>query len=373
MSEVKDNVIMSEAEKQEKAIRDEYNAKKRKRRIKKLITWTIVIILIVVGVFYYNKVKKDFEEKTKAMIGAVTTTIEVAVEENVYTTVIDLSGYVEAYDTQESKFRSTGAVTGVYVKEGDSVTKGQLLASIDNTSQTYQVKNIQNQIRQAELSGSASQLETLKLQLKNAENNLEYTNLVANFDGTVATVSVSEGDYFEAGSKVMTIVDVSKLKATVQIDEIDMSKVKLGQKAYLTFDSLPGETVEATVSYIPMLATYTNQGIGVVAVELTIENPPKSLKPGYSFEGTIQVEGDVQMLLIPQAAITTGRGGVTTVNKKKADGTTETVNVRVKYLGEGYCQLLSGDLNKGDTIVYQKSGANMMMGGMAGGNQGGRP
>lgn len=370
MSDIKDEVIMSEAEKQEKAIRDEYNAKKRKKRIKKLITWTIVLILIVIGVMYYNKVKSDFEEKTKAMIGAVTT-VEVAVEENVYTTVIDLSGYVEAYDTQESKFRSTGAVTGVYVKEGDSVTKGQLLASIDNTSQTYQVKNIQNQIKQAELSGSASQLETLKLQLKNAENNLEYTNLVANFDGTVATVSVSEGDYFEAGSKVMTIVDVSKLKATVQIDEIDMGKVSLGQKAYLTFDSLPGETVEATVTYIPMLATYTNQGIGVVSVELTIENPPKDLKPGYSFEGTIQVEGDVQMLLIPQAAITTGRGGVTTVNKKNADGSSETVNVRVKYLGEGYCQLLSGDLKKGDILTYTKSSANMMMGGMPGGNQGG--
>ena len=372
MSEIKDQVIMSESEKQEKAIRDEYNAKKRKKRIKKLITWLIVILLIVAGITYYNKVKKDFEDKAQAMIGAVTT-VEVPVEENVYTTVIDLSGYVEAYDTQESKFRSTGAVTGVYVKEGDTVTKGQLLASIDNTNQTYQVKNIQNQIKQAELSGSASQLETLKLQLENAENNLEYTNLVATFDGTVATVSVSEGDYFEAGSKVMTIVDVSKLKATVQIDEIDMGKVTLGQKAYLTFDSLPGETVEAVVTYIPMLATYTTQGIGVVDVELTIENPPKQLKPGYSFEGTIQVEGDVQMLLIPQAAITTGRGGVTTVERKNADGTTETVSIRVKYLGEGYCQLLSGDLKKGDILTYTKSASSMMMGmPSSGSKQGGR-
>ena len=171
----------------------------------------------------------------------------------------------------------------------------------------------------------------------------------------------------------MTIVDVSKLKATVQIDEIDMGKVALGQKAYLTFDSLPGETVEAVVTYIPMLATYTTQGIGVVDVELTIENPPKQLKPGYSFEGTIQVEGDVQMLLIPQAAITTGRGGVTTVERKNADGTTETVSIRVKYLGEGYCQLLSGDLKKGDILTYTKSASSMMMGMPSGGaKQGGR-
>ena len=164
---IKDNVVMSEAEKQEKAIRDEYNARKRRRRIKKLIIWLIVIVLAAAGLIYYNKVKADFEAKTAAMIGAVTT-VEVPVEENVYTTVIDLSGYVEAYDSQEAKFRSTGAVTGVYVSEGDDVTKGQLLATIDNTSQTYQVKNLQNQIKQAELTGSASQLETLRLQLINA-------------------------------------------------------------------------------------------------------------------------------------------------------------------------------------------------------------
>ena len=47
MADIKNDVIMSEAEKQEKAIRDEYNAKKRKKRIKKLITWLIVILLIV--------------------------------------------------------------------------------------------------------------------------------------------------------------------------------------------------------------------------------------------------------------------------------------------------------------------------------------
>ena len=364
---IKDNVVMSEAEKQEKAIRDEYNARKRRRRIKKLIIWLIVIVLAAAGLIYYNKVKADFEAKTAAMIGAVST-VEVPVEENVYTTVIDLSGYVEAYDSQEAKFRSTGAVTGVYVSEGDDVTKGQLLATIDNTSQTYQVKNLQNQIKQAELTGSASQLETLRLQLINAENNLEYTNLVANFDGTVAKVSVNEGDYFEAGSSVMTVVDLSKLKATVQIDEIDMGSVELGQKAYLTFDSLPGETIEAYVSYIPMLGTYTSQGIGVVNVELTIDNPPASLKPGYSFEGTISVEGDVSMLLIPQAAVTTGRGGVTTVQKKTGHDTSETVTVRVKYLGEGYCQLVSGDLKVGDVLTYTKSGMDamsMMMGGGA--------
>ena len=224
------------------------------------------------------------------------------------------------------------------------------------------MESLKKQIREAELNGTPSQLELLNLQLTTAENNLEYTNLVANFDGTVADVNITTGDYFEAGATdaAVTIADLSRLKATVEIDEIDMQYVSLGQKAYLTFDSIPGQTIEAYVSYIPTLGTYSSQGIGVVEVELTIDNPPSSLKPGYSFEGTIASDGEVEMLLIPQAAVTTGRGGATSVQKLNADGTTETVNVMVKYLGEGTCQLVSGNLAEGDTLVYERSSGGMM-------------
>ena len=359
---IKDTTVMSESEKQEEILRAEYKAKKRKKRVRKLIIWIVILLIIFAGGSYYFKVKKDFQAKQQAML-AQNSTKEATVTESVYTATIDLSGYVEAKETQAAKFRSTGAVTGVYVEEGDNVTKGQKLASIDNTSQSYQVKSIENQIKEAELTGSTSQLETLKLQKQNADKNLEYTDLIANFDGTVAKVDVNEGDYFEAGSSVMTIVDLSSLKATVQIDEIDMQYVKMGQKAELTFDSLPGETIEAYVSYIPMLGKYTEQGIGVVEVELTIDNPPEALKPGYSFEGTISVDGDVSMLLIPQAAVTTGRGGVTTVVKKGENGATTTVQVTVKYLGEGYCQVLSGDIKAGDVLTYTTTNEGGMMGG----------
>lgn len=358
MSEIKDDVVMSESEKQEQVLREEFRLKKRKARIRKLVTWIVVIALLVAAGSAYLSYKKENAAKLAEM-QKTTVTREAHVTENVYTATIDLSGYVEALETQTAKFRSTGAVTGVFVKEGDSVKKGTLLATIDNTSQAATVQEIKNQIKSAELSGSASELELLKLRLQTAENNLEYTNLIASFDGTIAKVDVNQGDYFEAGSSVMTLVDTSSLKATVQIDEIDMQYIELGQTAYLTFDSLPGEIVQARVTYIPMLGEYTtDKGIGIVEVELTIDNPPASLKPGYSFEGTISVDGDVKMLLIPQNAITTGRGGVTTVQRKLADGTTETVTVKVKYLGEGYCQLLSGNLEVGDTLVYEASASS---------------
>ena len=361
-NKINDEVVMTESEKQEKILREQFKAKKRKKRIRKIITWIVVIAVIVVGYTLYANYRAELQAQQEAMMNQ-NRRVEVQVTRNVYTATIDLSGYVEAYDIQEARFRATGPITSVNVEEGDSVKQGDILATIDNTSQTYTVESLKKQIREAELNGTPSQLELLNLQLTTAENNLEYTNLVANFDGTVADVNITEGDYFEAGSTdaAVTIADLSKLKATVEIDEIDMQYITLGQTAYLTFDSLPGQVVQAYVSYIPTLGSYSSQGIGVVQVELTIDNPPSSLKPGYSFEGTIASDGDVEMLLIPQAAVTTGRGGLTTVQRLNDDGTTETVTVGVKYLGEGTCQLLAGSLQEGDILVYERQSGNPMM------------
>ena len=121
----------------------------------------------------------------------------------------------------------------------------------------------------------------------------------------VASVDVSVGDYFDAGSSAMTIIDRSTLKATVEIDEIDMMYVEVGQKAVLYFDSYPDSSIEAVVEYIPMIGRYTNQGIGVMDVELKIPNPPATIAPGYTFVGSITIEGETKILLVPQSAITT--------------------------------------------------------------------
>ncbi|MBO5769940.1 MAG: efflux RND transporter periplasmic adaptor subunit [Spirochaetales bacterium] len=353
------NRTMTESEIQEKRLRDAARARKRRKAFKSFLIWVIIIGAIIVSFSYSMARKKRVEAERAAMMNQVTV-IEAVVEESVYTQTIDLSGHVEPNDILQAKFRSTGAITGVYVKEGEYVKEGQLLASIDNTSQLISLQNIQNQIDEARLNGAVKQLQLLELQKKNAENNLDYTNLYANFDGVVASVGVEVNGYSEAGAAAVTIIDRSKLKATVEIDEIDMKYVYEGQPASLSFDSLPGVEVDAYVSYIPMLGRYTNQGIGVVDVELTIDNPPENLIPGFTFEGSIEVQGDVSMLILPSAAVTTERGGLTTVNLKLGDGSTEKRTVKVKYLGEGLCQILSG-LEAGDVVTYEQVGGLLAM------------
>lgn len=363
----------------ENQVRSQLRKKMRKRRIKRTITWVLVIALLVSSYLTYSFYKENgylpWNEK-KAPVSTIRE-VEAKVYENFYTTTIDLSGHVEPNDTQSVILRSTGTITKVSVKEGDAVKKGDSLVAIDNTNAQYAVAKLKADIETAQLNGSQRDLELLNLQLKNAMNNLDYTQAYASFDGVVADVAVSEGDYFDAGKTAMTIIDRSKLKATVEIDEIDMQYVKVGQTASLVFDSLPGETLQGVVTYIPMLGRYTSQGIGVMDVEVTIDNPPKNLAPGFTFDGTIVVEGQVSLTLLPQSAVTTSRG-TSTVLKKLDDGTTEKVTVTVKYLGEGICQLLTGDLNVGDTLVIRKTdtSASAFAAMTAGGNSrqnGGQP
>ncbi len=326
----------------------------RKRKRPGIIIALLLIIIAGSAALFFLLGKNEQESIVPAEREAVVTS-------NTYTQVIDISGYVEPYDSQTLRFRSTGAVTGVYVEEGDRVVKGQPLASIDNTQQLASLQEIRDQIEEAELSGSERDLALLRLRETNAMNALEYTDIVAPFDGEVASLDVDEGDYFEGGDEVITVVDRSRLKAVVEVDEIDMQYVTEGQEAELVFESCPEETVHAYVSYIPMLGRYTDQGIGVVDVELLIEDPPKAIMPGFTFEGTMSAESEVSMLLIPQNAITRGRGGSETVYVRRDDGSVETVSVRTSYLGEGLSELLSGDVHEGDVLVIRSSESGMMM------------
>lgn len=357
----------------EHQVRNQLRKKIRRQRIKRVVTTVVVLALIALALYLYSFYKTNSRfpwAQAKAPVTAVKE-VEAKVYENTFTTTIDLSGYVEPNDTQKVILRATGTVTKVYVKEGDVVKKGDVLIAIDDTTQQYNVANLKTELEQLEVTGSERDIELAKLKLQSAMNSLDYTKAYANFDGVVAEVNVSEGDYFDAGSSAMTIIDRSSLKATVEIDEIDMQYVKLGQKAVLYFDSYPESSIEADVTYIPMLGRYTNQGIGVMDVQLTIPDPPQSIAPGYTFEGSISSEGETKLVLLPQSAVTTTRGS-STVTKKLADGSTVSVPVTVKYLGEGISQLLSGDLKVGDTLLVKRTDTSAgALAGFGGGSPGG--
>ena len=344
----------------EKIVRNAMAKKLRKKRIRSLIIGLIILAVVSVGWWLYtykmnNGVFPWEAKKTEAKAESFSTT---TVRRESYHTSIDVSGSVVAYDTQKVQIRGTGAVTGVFVSEGDRVKKGQLLASVDDSDQRYEVASIEKQLETAKMGGttSARDIELLEMRLDSAKNKLDNMNAFADFDGVVVQVSIREGDYYTAGSAAITIIDDSRLKTTVEVDEIDIQMVKVGTPVHITCDSCPGVSIEGRVSYIPMIGRYTTQGIGVMDVEIVIDNPPAALKPGFSFGGSIEVSEEQTMLLVNQAAVSTSRG-TSSVYKVADDGTIQKVNVTVKYLGENLYQILDGDVKEGDVLAYNLTGS----------------
>ncbi|MCR4676079.1 MAG: efflux RND transporter periplasmic adaptor subunit [Sphaerochaetaceae bacterium] len=337
----------------------------RKKRIRRIVILVIVAVLIFFAVRAYN-LKKQTGSWT-----AGNTDSSVTADEQIQATVyevtkipeIDISGYITAYDTQDVMLRTSGTVAEVCVKEGDRVTKGQLLAKLNSSSEEYSVANARLQLEKAVVNGtSAREMELLQMNLDAALENLERTNVYALFDGVVVSVKAKEGNYFQAGTVIMTVIDDSRYKATVEVDEIDVQTLEVGMKAELNSDSAPGETYEAVVTYIPMIGRYSDQGIGVMDVEIVIEEHPVGVKPGFSFEGKIKTGKTNTMVLVPQSAVTERRG-VYTVQKLNEDGSVETVTIQAKYLGENAYQVLSGNLKSGDIVVYSpvSSGINALL------------
>ena len=340
----------------ENRVINERKKKLRKKRTKRIVLTIFFLAVIIFAVYLYRFYMQNQrlpwtaeQQKNEQQNNMKTATVR----ESVYRTSIDVSGFVEAYDTQKVQIRTTGAITGVYVKEGDRVTRGQLLAMVSDLDQQYEVSSIKKQLEISKMNGttSARDIELLEMRLESAEKKLDNTKAYADFDGVVISVSIREGDYYSAGSTAITIIDNSKLKTTVEIDEIDIKMVKIGAKVSITSDSSPGETIEGRISYIPMVGRYTNQGMGVMVVEIVIDNPPETLKPGFSFGGTIAVSNEQKMLIIPQASVSS-KNGQSTVTRLNDDGTMETLIVQVRYLGENLYQVVGGDLKDGDTLVY---------------------
>ncbi len=342
----------------ESQVRKDIRKKLRRKKIKRTIIWLIVLAILAGAYYVYNFYDTNSrfpwqDESVSAPIEQSYT--ESKVVEEITHPIVNINGSLSAYDLQDVILRTSGAITSVNFDEGDIVKKNDILATVDDTDQQYMIAKLNSDIESAKLTGNKNTLNLLELQLRNAINNLEYTKALANFDGVVAVQNWETGDYNTVGtSGNMIIADLSKFKSTVEIDEMDINNIKVGQIAQLSFDSLPGVETEAVVTKIPMLGRYNAQGFGVMDVEITINNPPNGLRTGFTFDGKIESDTEIKRTIIDQATITQ-KGDDITVTKKMEDGSLKDVVISIKYLGESKCQVLSGDVKAGDTLVIKNA------------------
>ncbi|MCI1882419.1 MAG: HlyD family efflux transporter periplasmic adaptor subunit [Sporolactobacillus sp.] len=127
------------------------------------------------------------------------------------------------------------------------------------------------------------------------------STLTAPHDGTITKVNVYEGDRITAGRALMHLTNYADLNAVIQIDELDITKVKKGQNVSIDISAYPNKTFSGKVTSIAQTGTNTN---GVSTFDVTVHLSKSSgLKPGMTANANIILQKKSNVLYLPSGAV----------------------------------------------------------------------
>jgi HlyD family secretion protein len=184
---------------------------------------------------------------------------------------------------------ASGKVTRLNVKEGDTVSKGQLVAVLQSDAVDQQVQSAQSAVENAQLS------------LESQNNKLDAYAIKSPISGTIVEKIVKGGDTLQTGAVLCTIFDLSHLTLTLNVDELDIMKVKPGQTVTITAGAAEGKEYTGTVTKVNIKGTTKN---GVTSFPVTIEiDKTDGLLPGMNVDARIVVESLENVLTVPVGAV----------------------------------------------------------------------
>ncbi len=194
--------------------------------------------------------------------------------------------------------------------------------------------------------------------LRDAQELLQNYTIRAPFEGIIAKVSVKEHDAVSASTALVTLLTHAKI-AQISLNEVDVSKIQVGQKATLTFDALPDLTIAGNVSEVDSIGT-VSQGVVNYSVKILFVTQDDRIKPGMSVSAAIITATRTDVLTIPNVALRTGGSVQVLTNIDPALALTaqgivpttppETRTVQAGLANDQLTEVLSG-LQEGDYVV----------------------
>lgn len=340
-----------------------------KRKSKFIIPVVIIAILgIAMGVVLANN-KKEINEKAKAVpptVGAIPTKIAKVEQKEVENGLV-LTGFFAARQTLPLIAEAQGSIIQLNIKEGQTITAGQVVARIDPTSvqsnlasaqATYNnaVKNKERYQRLAEAGAiSQKQYEDVALNVENARTNVQniqqqmkYTIIRSPMSGVVSEVKVEKGSFATAGMQLGSVVDISSLKMVFQVAEQDVVKLKKGQPVVVITDVYPGHEFNGAISLISVQADAARKYDVEVQVANSNAYPLKAGMFGTAKLNRIS-SGKETGLFIPRQAIV-GSIENAKVFVLNSDSTVTLKNIQVQNQNGDEVIVLSG-LNANDNVV----------------------
>lgn len=303
--------------------------------------------------------KKAAEAKVKIV------TID-TLEPQVFKHYVELQGTVDAKNNVLVTPKSGGAVTAMYVKEGDNVKAGTVIGRVDDSILRESIEEVKTQLslintvyeKQKNLWDQKIGTEIQYLQAKNNKESIErklqtlntqlsQSAIVSPMSGTVDQVNVKVGEMASPGMGVVRIVNLSNLKVTAKVSDTYAASVKKGDEVIVKFPDLQKE-VKARITFV---STAVDPLSRTFSIEATLPNV-KDIKP--NMMASIQINDAVNKgaLVIDQNFVQSTEKG-TVVYVAATDGNKKVARAKPVKAGlsyNGQVEILEG-LSAGDALI----------------------
>jgi len=327
-------------------------------RRRKRVIGVVVAVLVLGGVVAYNVNARSR--------GQVTVQTQKAAKRELVS-VVSASGEIKPKRYVNISANPSGRIERLLVKEGDRVQKGQVLARIDSTriaagerqsaaalegakadlaraeadvevsrlafertkkmhadrlvsDQAFDQADAELKMKTAAVNAQKKRITQQEAMLASNRDDLEKTNVIAPMDGVVTSLPKEEGETVIGAQSfsptvIMTVADLSIMEVEIMVDETDIRNVRLGQPAEVRVDALEGikikgEVTEIGSSAIPRglttqqtTSTNTANQAKDFKVEVTLTDPPASLRPGLNATADITTARKDSVLAIPIQAV----------------------------------------------------------------------
>jgi HlyD family secretion protein len=181
-----------------------------------------------------------------------------------------------------------------------------------------------------------------------AQANLNLVRITAPFQGTITAVDIKPGDQVSPGQSVIELADLSQLFVDVEISEVDINEIRVGQKVTLTFDAILDQEFEGEVVDVSLTGVDVQ---GVVNFDVTVEmiEPEEGVRPGLTAAVNIIVNQIEDALLIPNRAVRVVDGErVVYVLRNEIP---QVLTIELGASSDLYSEVVEGDLREGDLII----------------------
>lgn len=321
--------------------------------MKKILFSILMVLVVAATLFTCSKQREEKEKQKRPLSDETAIAVELTtVKKGNYSLPIVSSGLISTETESKLSFKTGGIISRILVEEGQSVMKGQLLASLNLTEIDAQVSQAKNNLEKLkrdlergnrlykDSAATLEQVQNLQTAVNLAQENFniaafnqQFATIRATTSGKVIRKFANEGEQVTGGSTVFIINSAASNNnwiVKIGLPDVDWVRVKKGDRAKVTLDAYPNVVFHGEVSLINEGAEQVN---GLYQVEVKIEPNGKKLASGLFARVEIISTGNQSLYGIPIEAVIEGTGKDAFVFIANKDGkTVKKVPVTIAYI-----------------------------------------